>query len=120
IDTVDALDIVVCFPLRRLDPGDHLSDTNTETGSAAYQRAQWASHLEPDGRPASRPFRFAGPRATAAPEQTLLRKHGAARQQRGPGHATYTRDLAAGVSCLDVVAVFIRAVDRIRRAPIEA
>ena len=45
---------------------------------------------------------------------------GAARQHRGPGHATYTRDLAAGISGLDVVAVFIRAVGRIRRAPLEA
>jgi len=52
-------------------------------------------HLEPYRRPASRAFRCARPRATAAPEQPLLRQHRAARQHRGPGHATYTRDLAA-------------------------
>ena len=41
----------MCLPLWRLDASYHLSDANAETGGAANQRAQWASHLEPDGRP---------------------------------------------------------------------
>jgi hypothetical protein len=41
------------------------------------------------------------------------------RQQRRASHATYSGDLAAGISGLDVVAVFICAIGRIRRAPLE-
>jgi len=93
---------------RRHNTEQHLHPADSKARTSANRRPQRSAHLHSDHCSADCALGDAAPRATIVPQQASAGEHHAASTKCGPGHTTYARDLAAGISGLEVVAAFIR------------